>query len=508
MGIHPFHDQHQHCDNLELFLAKTDVQKIHKIFHKTLLLITILTRYPGHKSYPPQHLQTHFPKKKQSSFPRPNNFPAPPPPRQPADPGANVKLDYGGWTAIGFDDSLPGQKSKTSAAAAEPQIVTLDAAIAAAPAAQSDDLVFYSEAAPSQPAPVYETPAPAPAYQQPAQPAKTAYQPAAKKYQASSTYGTAVPAVPYIPSTADVKHSSLDYNNPAVAPAYEAPIQKYEAVPSYQLPAPAPKYQKPSPTPKYQKTTTAPKYKKPTIVKYQKLKSSKKYQKSYEAPVTSRPEVVVLPAYTPSPPVFSPEPAYKSPETSFGGDQFPIVALITADSPVPEDQKYVSFSIGGAKNGGSPDSLPVPGEYQATQDNTRLAKDVNGVYVQPATADQDELYYIYYQDPELDPSYGNKIQKTRQVDFAEAPLSTLDARKVIHAAPLADFPVYDYDEAREADTARIERAEPVYSRRSRQEPSFRSRSRYGTDFTSSTSRSSVSFTTSVGGKSSGFSYHL
>ena len=502
MGIHPFHDQHLHCDNLEhweLFLVITDVQKIHKIFHKTLILIT---RYPGHKSYPPQHLQTHFPKKKQSSFPRPS-FPAPPPPRQPADPGANVKLDYGGWTAIGFDDSLPGQKSKTSAAAAEPQIVTLDAAIAAAPAAQSDDLVFYS-----QPAPVYETPAPAPAYQQPAQPAKTAYQPAAKKYQASSTYGTAVPAVPYIPSTADVKHSSLDYNNPAVAPAYEAPIQKYEAVPSYQLPAPAPKYQKPSPTPKYQKTTTAPKYKKPTIVKYQKLKSSKKYPKPYEAPVTSRPEVVVLPAYTPSPPVFSPEPAYKAPETSFGGEQFPIVALITADSPVPEDQKYVSFSIGGAKNGGSPDSLPVPGEYQATQDNTRLAKDVNGVYVQPATADQDELYYIYYQDPELDPSYGNKIQKTRQVDFAEAPLSTLDARKVIHAAPLADFPVYDYDEAREADTARIERAEPVYSRRSRQEPSFRSRSRYGTDFTSSTSRSSVSFTTSVGGKSSGFSYHL
>ena len=437
------------------------------------------------------------------------NFPVPPPPApRPADPGANVKLDYGGWTAIGFDDSLPGQRSKT--AENPPQIVTLDTAIASAPAAQSDDLVLYSEAsAPSQPAPVYESPAPAPSYQ-PAQPAKTAYQPAPKKYQASSTFGTAVPAVPYIPSTADVKHSSLDYNNPAVAPAYEPPMQKYEAVPSssYQLPAPAPKYEKPSPTPKYQKPTTTPKYKKPTIVKYQKVKTQKTYQKPYSPPVTSRPEVVVLPAYTPSPPVYSPEPAYETPETTFGGEQFPIVALITADSQVPEEQKYVSFSIGGAKNGGSPDSLPVPGEYQATGDTTRLAKDVNGVYVQPATADQDELYYIYYQDPELDPSYGNKIQKTRQVEFSEAPLSTLDARKVSHAAPLADFPVYDYDEAREADTARIERSDPVFSRRSRQEPSFRSRSRYGTDFTSSTSRSSVSFTTSVGGKSSGFSYHL
>ena len=150
------------------------------------------------------------------------NFPVPPPPApRPADPGANVKLDYGGWTAIGFDDSLPGQRSKT--AENPPQIVTLDTAIASAPAAQSDDLILYSEAsAPSQPAPVYESPAPAPSYQ-PAQPAKTAYQPAPKKYQASSTFGTAVPAVPYIPSTADVKHSSLDYNNPAVAPAYEPP---------------------------------------------------------------------------------------------------------------------------------------------------------------------------------------------------------------------------------------------------------------------------------------------
>jgi hypothetical protein len=276
--------------------------------------------------------------------------------------------------------------------------------------------------------------------------------------------------VPYIPSTAS--HPAFDYNNPAVAPAYEAPVL----------------------------TTSKPlkKVQKKPVTKYRKSKPSTKPPKAYEPAVTSRPNVVVLPAFTPAPPAYSPPAAYSDAEPAFGGEQFPIVALITADSPVPEDQKYVSFSIGGAKNGGSPDSLPDPGEYQATGDTTRLAKDVNGVYVQPATAGQDELYYIYYQDPELDPSYGVKIPPVRSPRLAPVP-----------AAPLADFPVYDYDEARDADTARIERNAPVEPRRARLEPTFRSRSRYGTDFASSSrSRGSVSFTTSVDGKSSGFSYRL
>lgn len=395
------------------------------------------------------------------------------PVRQPADPGANVKLDYGGWTAIGFDDSLPGQYDQPGAAPAPapaPRIVTLEAAIASAPVAQSDDLTYTPEA---PRLPRAEAPAPAPAYQ----PAAPAYQPPTKKYQATSTYGVPVPAVPYIPSTAS--HPAFDYNNPAVAPAYEAPVPQL----------------KPSSVPQTSKPLK--KAQKKPVAKYQKPKPSTKHQKAYEPAVTSRPDVVVLPAFTPAPPAYSPPAAYRDAEPAFGGEQFPIVALITADSPVPEDQKYVSFSIGGAKNGGSPDSLPDPGEYQATGDTTRLAKDVNGVYVQPATAGQDELYYIYYQDPELDPSYGVKIPAARSPRLAAVP-----------AAPLADFPVYDYDEARDADTARIERnAEP---RRPRLEPTFRSISRYGTDFRASSppSRGSVSFTTSVGGKSSGFSYRL
>jgi hypothetical protein len=337
----------------------------------------------------------------------------------------------------------------------------------------------------------------------------------------------AVPAVPYIQST--LQHSILEYNNPAVAPKYEAPApQQYKAVSSIEAPAPAPKYIKPipapkyvkpspvskyikpSPTPKYVKPSLPPKYQKPSsapkyqsksndyAAKYQKAVISSAARNTYTPPVTKRPEVVVLPAYTPAPPVYS--NSQESPT-----NQYPIVAIITADSDVPEEQKYVSFSIGGADNGGSPDSLPSPGEYQATGDNTRLAKDVSGVYVQPATEQQDELYYIYYQDPELDPSYGVKIQNTRSTQESEAPLQ--------NSAPLQDLPIYDYDEAREPESfRRIERNQPSY-RTARQQPDFRATSRYGTDFgdsssSSASSRSSVSFTTSVGGRSSGFSYQL
>ena len=485
----------------------------------------------GHKQY--SQARPHYPVKAAPFVPRPT--PAP----RPQDPGAGVKLDYGGWTAIGFDDSLPGQ-SVRSAPSFTPQIVTLEAAIAAAPPAQSDDLVdsSYQQTALTPVQQVYEKPAPAPSYQpttsaykpdipsyQPAEasyqhaeasyrPAEASYQPAAPQQYTAPSSLEAVPAVPY---------------NPAVAPKYEAPApQQYKAVPSFEAPAPPPKYVKPnpapkyvkpspvskyikpSPTPKYVKPSPAPKYQKPSAApkyqsksndyaaKYQKAVSSSAARNTYTPPVTKRPEVVVLPAYTPSPPVYS--NSQDSPT-----NQYPIVAIITADSDVPEEQKYVSFSIGGAGNGGSPDSLPSPGEYQATADTTRLAKDVSGVYVQPATEQQDELYYIYYQDPELDPSYGVKIQNTRSTQESEAPL--------LSSAPLQDLPIYDYDEAREPESfRRIERNQPSY-RTARQQPDFRATSRYGTDFgdsssSSASSRSSVSFTTSVGGRSSGFSYQL
>ena len=470
----------------------------------------------GHKQY--NQARPNYPVKAAPFVPRPT--PAP----RPQDPGAGVKFDYGGWTAIGFDDSLPGQ-SVRSAPSFTPQIVTLEAAIAAAPPAQSDDLVesTYQQTTLTPVQQTYEQPAPSPSYKpaspaykpntssykpaeasyQPAeasyQPAKATYQPAEVSYQpaAPPQYTApssleAVPAVPYIQST--LQHSTLEYNNPAVAPKYEAPVpQQYKAVPSIEAPAPAPKYIKPilatkyvkpspvskyikpSPTPKYVKPSLPPKYQKPSsapkyqsksnddAAKYQKAVISSAARNTYTPPVTKRPEVVVLPAYTPAPPVYS--NSQESPT-----NQYPIVAIITAESDVPEEQKYVSFSSGGADNGGSPDSLPSPGENQVT----RLAKDVSGAALQ-----QEELFYIYYKDAKMDPSYGLKIQNTRSTQ--EAPLQD--------SAPLQDLPIYDYDEATEPESfRRIERDQPSY-RTARQQSDLRATSKYGTEFRDSSSSS-------------------
>jgi hypothetical protein len=235
---------------------------------------------------------------------------------------------------------------------------------------------------------------------------------------------------------------------------------------------------------------------------------------------------VVLPAFTPAPPPFSANPSYSEPQpqydnTQFGGEEFPIVALITAESDVPENQKYVSFSIGGSDNAGSPDTVAPPGEYQATKDTTRLAKDVSSgsVYVQPAETAEigktDELYYIYYQDPELDPSYGVKIQSEREAKFIEPLVSTLDAPS-IGQAPGLDIPLYDYDEAASAETFRSEREQPNYAESFTNQRSARQPAGYEFDpaptnpfyKTSSKSSSSVTFNLNVGGKTSGFSYSL
>jgi len=395
-----------------------------------------------------------------------------------------------------------------------------------------------------------------------------------KQYQPTSSYGSPVPAVPYIPSTADnsVKSSPayvtsnnapqptyqvLEANNPAVAPKYEAPKPKFQT-PQY-LPRPAvpkPLYKStPAPPPKYEPAPAiAPKYEPEPAPQYEQPAAAPRYELSpapapayeaapavsqesspalppvYEAPsyqtvVTAKPDPVILPAFTPAPTPFSSDPAYNQPQelygnNQFGGEEFPIVALITAESDVPEHEKFVSFSIGGTDNAGSPDSVAPPGEYQATKDNTRLAKDVSSgsVYVQQAEAESgktDELYYIYYQDPELDPSYGVKIQTEREAKFISAPASTLDAPGP-GPAPGLDIPLYDYDEAAAAETFRSERDQPSYAesytnhRSARQPVGYEFDPEPSNPFykTSSKSSSSVSFNLNVGGKTSGFSYSL
>ena len=64
------------------------------------------------------------------------------------DPGLRMKLDYGGWEPIGFDENLPAKLKrgiktadlKSVSEEARNTIVTIDTAIASAPPAQSDDI--------------------------------------------------------------------------------------------------------------------------------------------------------------------------------------------------------------------------------------------------------------------------------------------------------------------------------------------------------------------------------
>jgi len=376
------------------------------------------------------------------------------------DPGAKMKLDFGGWTPINFDENLPAKlkrgikiedlKSVSESAKPNHKIVTIDTAIATAPPAETDDLQHHHTVH-------VPTSASAPALTHP-----PANSPA---------------SAPFIPSTADHKpviyvdssnaplstYHVLDANNPAIAPVYEPSKPSFQAphyiprpaVPSkpyktdppalaarYQpQPAIPPKYEEPTqpappPTPKYQ-TKPTPKY---------QTKSRPQYQPAippaYEEPIQTS-----LPALVPSP----------SPTPSFDNEKYPIVALITADSDVPEEEKFVQFSI----NGGSPDSL-IDLTDNKLDSKARPAKDV--------TKENDELYYIYYQDPELDPSFGVKIQQERDTKYLG-----LDG---------LDIPLYDYDEA------------AIY-RPERDQPSFGVKS-----------SSSVSFKQNIGGQKAAFSYNL
>jgi len=363
-----------------------------------------------------------------------------------------MKLDFGGWTPINFDENLPAKlkrgikiedlKSvKSESEKSSHKIVTIDTAIATAPPAETDDIQHHH----TSNAP---TAASAPAL----------------------TPGSA----PFIPSTADHKpviyvdssnaplstYHVLDANNPAIAPAYEASKPSFQAPHYIPRPAVPSKPYKPDPpalAARYQpQPAVPPKYEEPTkpnpppTPKYQ-IKPRPQYQPAippaYEEPVQTS-----LPALVPSPSPVSP---------SVDNEKYPIVALITADSDVPEEEKFVQFSI----NGGSPDSL-IDLTDNKLDTKARPAKDVT----KDVTKESDELYYIYYQDPELDPSFGVKIQQERDTKFLG-----LDG---------LDIPLYDYDEA------------AVY-RPERDQPSFGVKS-----------SSSVSFKQNVGGQKSGFSYNL
>ena len=338
------------------------------------------------------------------------------------DPGAAMKLDYSGWTPIGFDEDLPaklkrGIKTTDLKAVREEadNIVTIDTAIASAPPAQSDDIIVK----PHQGA-------------------------AAPYFPPTSTADNINNNIIYIDSSnAPLStYSVLQANNPAIAPPYEPskPVfQSPQYIPRPAVPDKPYKAQPPSVTTDYKPLPAVP-------PKYEPL------------PAVPAPAFIPAPASSPAPK---------------DTDKYPIVALITAESDLPEEEKFVQFSIGtGAKNGGSPSSLPLSASYQSTDDNTRLVKDVasGSVRVNPESSgdNSDELYYIYYQDPELDPSFGAKIQSERDAKFLG-----LDG---------LDIPLYDYDEAQ---LYRPERDQSAFGLKS---------------------SSSVSFKQRVNGKESGFSY--
>lgn len=195
---------------------------------------------------------------------------------------------------------------------------------------------------------------------------------------------------------------------------------------------------------------------------------------------------VVLPAYTPAPQDDlesygghdSNPPSYDP--TSFGDEEFPIVSLLTGDSDIPEDEKYVSFTFGSE-----------PGQYQATADSSDLAQEVGSgsVYVQNPGLDNDELYYIYYQDPDQDPNYGTRVDAKRSA--APGPSATPEAGAA--AAPARDIPLYDYEDA-----------DIEYLRDTREQPA----EEYFGNYQNIGGHSSVSVNFNVGGKASGFSYNL
>lgn len=392
---------------------------------------------------------------------RQNNFAQPPR----SDPGARMKLDFGGWKPINFDEELPSKLKRgikiadlksVSDSVNSGKIVTIDSAIARAPPAESDPQPHITVT----------------------QPPVSHHKPSVSQVSHIRIPSTADHnSIIYVDSSNDPIYNLLDSNNPAVAPKYEPAKPVFQtpqyiprpAVPSKPIqpqprpqPAVAPRYQpQPAPAPArpppYEPNpapAVPPPYEAPApSVSYEPasfLQSS--------APLTPAP----APAYEPEQvayPVVSQLPR-KAPAPAPDTDKYPVVALITADSDVPEEEKFVQFSI----NGGSPSSLVGVPE---SQPSPRQPKDV--------AKESDELYYIYYQDPALDPNFGVKSERDARGTQQHVGLDGLD------------IPLYDYEELAE-DLFRTERDQPSYGGR--------------------TGSSRVSFRQNVGGKKSGFTYKL
>ena len=265
------------------------------------------------------------------------------------------------------------------------------------------------------PSPKYNAPAPAPQYNAPAPVAPTYNAPApAPQYSAPAP----APAPQY---SAPAPAPAPQYSAPAPAPQYSAPA----APPAYQAPSRPSTYSAPAPVPQYSAPAVPPAYEAPapaqptglynapnTTPKPSYLPPKSSYSLPQSKSIKSAPSIniikseptkapVILPNYTPAP------PSYQSYDPlSFGDEEFPIISLITGESNLPEEDKYVSFTIGSESN-----NQP---QYESSNSLSETESEIEDPL-------QDELYYIYYQDPvneEEKAGYGKRnIAKVKFLEF-------------------------------------------------------------------------------------------
>ena len=315
-------------------------------------------------------------------------------------------------------------------------VVTVDVAIANAPPAESDDGLgllggVYSEPPPE---PIVKEEPEYVRHSSPAVPSP------AKPVNVPSSYGAPVPAVPYKPQPAVPQYKpkpsykapapkykaaspAPKYNAPAPAPQYEAPAPapQYESpapAPAYNAPAPAPQYEAPAPAPAYNAPVPAPAYNAPAPApQYEAPAPAPQYSAPSPTPAAQYDTPAPAPAYdapAPAPTYDAPAPQYSSPAPapayqaptptyatpaeqplqsygghdanppSYTGEEFPIVSLITSESNVPEEEKYVSFTFEKSPPGGG---YTLPQEQQQIQYQQQQVQ-----YQQPQ---------IQYQQPQI-----------------------------------------------------------------------------------------------------------
>jgi len=322
-------------------------------------------------------------------------------------------LDYSGWTPIGMKNPEPSYN-----AVDESPIVTIEDAYKSP----------YSEPLPPLPsgdgygAPelITATPAAADTYGSP-QADPIAPQPA---YEQPS-YGT--PAAPLV---------TYKEAEPAPIPSYTQPAGDNYGKPAAEpISAPQVTYAKPAaPVPAYKEPELAyrqpePAYKEPVQETYGEPQAPLVTYKEPETNQYDAPQPPPAPAYSPEPlyntpaplfyqysqPTLAPQTTYAQP--SYGGYISPIEEPLFQYAPVSDLNSLAAVAAEDTYSAAA--APPSPGRYQATDDASALAEEVQSgsVYVQPNTV------YSYQQPQSISyPSYGEKVPTSNQYGGQTEPL--------------------------------------------------------------------------------------